>query len=108
MHPPEFAEDTSAYFDQLGSGPGVVSDCFGEDGPMFIEASEDQRALLDANREIHWILTVSPVAVSPDGRHALMEAVFDCGVVCAQQEFILFERQGSDWVLVGHRSGWIS
>jgi hypothetical protein len=109
LHPPEFVEDTSAYFDQLRSDPGVVSDCFPEGGPIFIEASEDQGELLAApDQELRSIWTFSPVAIAPDGRHALMQAMDYCGIVCGQEYFILFERQGSEWVLVGHRLGMIA
>ncbi len=108
MHPPEFVEDTSAYFDQLQSEPSVVSDCFREGGFVFVDESEDLSALLDADGEIGWILTLSPVAIASDGRHALMRAMFYCGMLCAEEHFILFERQDSEWILKGNRRGMVS
>ena len=107
--PGEITNDTSQYFHQLRSRPVAVSDCFSEEGPTFIEASEDKRELLDrADHNISFIWTVSPVAISPDGRHALIFAEYYCGDLCAGAVYILFERQGSDWALVGHRDTWIS
>lgn len=40
LHPPEFVEDTSAYFGQLSSDATMICDCFPEEGPTFINESE--------------------------------------------------------------------
>jgi hypothetical protein len=54
------------------------------------------------------VWTVSPVAVSPDGEHALLVGGFTCGGLCGGGAFYLFERVRSGWTLVGHKNLWVS
>ena len=97
LHAEMFVQDTSGYADQLISEPVAVSDCFPEGGPVFIDESEQ---LSNRSPDIREVWTFSPVALAPDGRHALLFVR-----VPSSDYYILFERQGSEWVMIGHRVG---
>jgi hypothetical protein len=106
--PEEFAADTSSYWGQVRTKPAVrLSDCFPEEGPRFFEDSENlTEDVRQAGTDKVW--RVSPVAISADGRRALILGSHWCGSLCGGTDYYLFDRAGSDWVLVGHHSLWIS
>lgn len=98
MHPPEFSLETSAYFNQLNSDAVTISDCFPQGGPTFIEESEQQEFWGADDDTL--VLVLSPVALAPDGQHALVLTTTAGG-----EFYLLFERQGPRWVLKGNAAG---
>jgi hypothetical protein len=118
-----FTADTSELFAQLQTLPSTnIADCFPEGQVVFSTATYTEtianfsieRERLYINREppspdqIISVWQVSPVAVSADGRRALMMGGFFCGGLCGGGAYYLFERQGDEWDLVGYRTAWIS
>ena len=109
--PPEsFDVDTTSYFDQLTSKPTTdLSSCFPDEGPRFIQQSDDALELLEGRDSV--ILSVwslSPVAISPDGQHALIAGGMSCGGLCGGGAYYLFGRVNGEWTLLGHKDLWVS
>jgi len=111
--PPEFLyENTATYFSQLQNEPAIdVAGCFPDGAPRFVQQS-DVDAVMDRletpNSDVLSVWTLSPIAIAPDGRHALMLGGMVCGGLCGGGAFYLFEKTGQSWMLVGHDNLWVS
>jgi len=108
----EISIDTAPYFGPVTSNRSLfIRDCFSAtqpspsfyDGPFFWLSLRE--AVLGRGATI-W--RVSPVGISPDGRHALTYAESFCGSWCMSGSFYLFERRDDAWVLLGARRAFIA
>lgn len=109
--PPQFfGADTSQYFGRVSSEPAVdLSSCFQSETPRFVNTPDEALALVPkANSDILAVWSLSSVAISPDGQHALMVGGMLCGGLCGSGAYYLFEKAGEKWTLVGHHDLWIS
>lgn len=106
----EFSMDTSPYFGQLGAKPSFnIADCFAAGGPQFHDGLFDALEARQTNRDGFIALwSLSPVAVAPDNRYAMMYAEHNCGALCGSGEFYLFEWRGEEWTVIGVANDWIS
>jgi hypothetical protein len=102
--------DTSGYFDQLHTKPASgLSACFPEQNPrLYDDVSDDLMSALEhSTGDIIGVWRLSPVAISSDGRRALIVGGFLCGGLCGGGAFYLFEKVDSEWTLIGHRNLWV-
>jgi hypothetical protein len=89
-----------------------IKSCFRSNELTFSDLPyHDTLESLDAQRtsdvspqeQILYVWQLSPVAVSRDGRQALILGGYYCGGLCAAQAYYLLERRGDAWVTIGRR-----
>jgi hypothetical protein len=111
-----FREDLSIdvlpYFDGLESPPASIVSCFSNGRPAIHDGTLNQarwREVLStfAHQSHATLVTVSPVAISPDGQYAIIYASFECGGLCGRGAFYAFERRNT-WTRIGTLGVWVS
>lgn len=109
----DFSVDATTFFDDLGSPPTTVAACFGDGSPPIHDGTLRQAQVRQTLRSFGrhpgvTLVTVSPVAISADGRHAIIYATIECGGLCGGGTFYVFERQGDAWAEIGTLGIWVS
>lgn len=111
-----FEQDTTDYFGTVTEGNEQrISNCFDEldDAPGFYSGPFNvlhaREAMLGRdNQEFVSLWTFSPVGFSADGQFAVMYAGQNCGGLCGWGAFVLLEKEGGVWVVVGDKWLWVS
>ena len=107
---PEIVVDVSTYFSPLmGERSLFIRHCFeGAGGAPFFDGPSALLAIrsLFAARDSWWQL--SPVGFSPDGDRALIYVTDTCSGWCGSGMFVLLERRGKDWAIIGTGLSWIA
>lgn len=109
----DFELDTTHFSAQLRVAASSLVGCFSDEGPPLHDGSFEllylrERLLGRDDDGFVTVWAVSPVALSPDGVHALIYADHYCGALCAGGAFYLLQRRNEAWVVVGDRWVWVS